>query len=272
MLQVRLLHKTVEALSGTEAGQSELGPILTQARSVFQPKEYDCLGCPGCYPAIAANAFADLRPDIAAQLDLCPTGELEERGGWPPLPGDFHVIRYGAPVAVCTLNSEALARTVADRRPNFLRVWCNPVSNFFLVFARSHSAVKLSGSGIRIPPSERPYALFPNIGCSYLRWDSGVAFWERCTVVPQRLSPACLGREGVRRINAHHGCGCGLFGSRQASAKQFRRGDFHVLSDPYGMADRPPQRQGNQPVGLGGAADSFDPWYSRVELRRQSAA
>lgn len=116
------LHKTVEALSGTEAGKNELAPILAQARSGFVPKQYDCLGCPVCYPAIAANAFADAYPDVAGGLDLCPTEEPDERHGWPPLPGDFHVMRYGAPVAVCTLNSEALAVSLAKRRPYGLAI------------------------------------------------------------------------------------------------------------------------------------------------------
>ena len=74
------LHKTVEALSGTAAGKNELAPILAEARSVFVRKQYDCLGCPVCFPAIAANAFAEAYPDVAGGLDLCPTEEPDERG------------------------------------------------------------------------------------------------------------------------------------------------------------------------------------------------
>lgn len=116
------LHKTVEALSGTEAGKNELAPILAEARSVFVPKEYDCLGCPVCYPAIAANAFAEAYPEVGAGLDLCPTEEPDARPGWPPLPGDFYVVRYGAPVAVCTLNSEGIAVSLANRKPDGLAI------------------------------------------------------------------------------------------------------------------------------------------------------
>lgn len=116
------LHKTVEALSGTAAGKNELAPILAEARSVFVRKQYDCLGCPVCFPAIAANAFAEAYPDVAGGLDLCPTEEPDERRGWPPLPGEFYVVRYGAPVAVCTLNSEALAVSLAKRRPDGLAI------------------------------------------------------------------------------------------------------------------------------------------------------
>lgn len=116
------LHKTVEALSGTEAGNNELAPILAEARSVLVPKQYDCLGCQVCYPAIAANAFVEAYPDVGARLDLCPTEEPGERPGWPPLPGDFYVVRYGAPVAVCTLNSGDLAVSLAARKPEDLAI------------------------------------------------------------------------------------------------------------------------------------------------------
>ena len=116
------LHKTVEALSGTAAGKNELAQILAEASSVFVPKQYDCLGCPVCYPAIAANAFVEAYPEVGDGLDLCPTEEPDARPGWPPLPGDFYVVRYGAPVAVCTLNSEVLAVSLANRKPDGLAI------------------------------------------------------------------------------------------------------------------------------------------------------
>jgi tetrahydromethanopterin S-methyltransferase subunit A len=108
------LQQTVEALSGTAEGQSELADALNRARQVFIPKEYDCLGCPVCYPAIAANAFVEARPEAGAKLDLCPTEEPDIRSGWPPLAGDYYVLRYSAPVAICTLNSASLAQQVAQ--------------------------------------------------------------------------------------------------------------------------------------------------------------
>lgn len=116
------LHQTVDALANTEVGKGALAPTLERVRSVFVPKQYDCLGCPICYPAIAANAFAEAYPEIGADLDLCPTDEPEGRNGWPPLPGDFHVLRYCAPVAVCTLNTEALAVSLAKRKPDGLAI------------------------------------------------------------------------------------------------------------------------------------------------------
>ena len=116
------LQQTVEALSETEAGKNELATTLDRAHQVFVPKKYDCLGCPVCYPAIAANAFAEAYPEAGKDLDLCPTEEQEEREGWPPFPGDYSVIRYEAPVAVCALNSESLVKDLVDRRPEGLAI------------------------------------------------------------------------------------------------------------------------------------------------------
>lgn len=110
-------QQTVDALDKTEVERRELTSILTRARGVFQPKKYDCLGCPICYPALAANAFAEAWPEAGAGLELCPTEAPEERTGWPPLPGDYAVIRYGAPVAICTLNSEQLLQSLSERKP-----------------------------------------------------------------------------------------------------------------------------------------------------------
>jgi tetrahydromethanopterin S-methyltransferase subunit A len=116
------LQQTVEALASTGVGQHTMAAVLEQARAVFQPKQYDCLGCPICYPAIAANAFSEAFPGVGTGLDLCPTDEPAERQGWPPFPGNYHVLRYRAPVAVCTLNSEALASQLRHRAPEGLAI------------------------------------------------------------------------------------------------------------------------------------------------------
>lgn len=81
------------------------------------PRAYDCLGCAVCFPALAANAFADGFPGEGEVLDLCPSGPIDERSGWPQLAGDYRVVRYRAPIALCTLNSEDLASQLADRSP-----------------------------------------------------------------------------------------------------------------------------------------------------------
>jgi len=116
------LQQTVNALAGTDAGKDELASLLAEARRVFVPKKYDCLGCPVCYPANAANAFAAVYPQADTALDLCPTEAPEERMGWPPLPGDYSVVRYGAPVAVCALNSDLLAQGLVERKPDGLAI------------------------------------------------------------------------------------------------------------------------------------------------------
>ena len=116
------LQTTVEALAATEVGRGPLARVLAQARSRFAPKRYDCLGCAVCFPALAANAFVEAYPAEGAALDLCPTDEPDAREGWPPLPGDYEVVRYGAPVAVCALNSEDLAKALVRRRPEGLSI------------------------------------------------------------------------------------------------------------------------------------------------------
>ena len=92
-------------------------PSLARAREAFAPRTYDCLGCEVCHPAIAESAFADAFPH-EARAPLCPTEAPAERSGWPPLPGDYVVVRHGAPVAVCTLNGAHLA----ERDPGILIV------------------------------------------------------------------------------------------------------------------------------------------------------
>ena len=74
-------------------------------------QRYRCLGCAVCWPAEALSALqtAGLVPEGAA----CPAEPVVPRPGWPPLPGDYTVLRYSAPVAVCTLGDSGLAAAVA---------------------------------------------------------------------------------------------------------------------------------------------------------------
>jgi tetrahydromethanopterin S-methyltransferase subunit A len=64
----------------------------------------------------------DAFPEIGSGLDLCPTDEPAERHGWPPLPGDYHVVRYQAPVAVCALNSTSVAQQLSEHAPEGLAI------------------------------------------------------------------------------------------------------------------------------------------------------
>ena len=106
---------TVEALAGSSVLQAIFASQLAEARALFEPKRYDCLGCEVCWPALVTNAAAEFDP-VLAEASHCATEAPEERIGWPPLPGDYRVQRFQAPVAVCTLNSEDLVRRLAAAR------------------------------------------------------------------------------------------------------------------------------------------------------------
>jgi tetrahydromethanopterin S-methyltransferase subunit A len=90
------LHDAARRLAGSLTGQ-----------------RYRCLGCAVCWPAEALSLVqeAGLIPDGAA----CPAEPVSPRPGWPPLAGDYTVLRYAAPVAVCTLGDSHLAAVVADQ-------------------------------------------------------------------------------------------------------------------------------------------------------------
>ena len=104
---------TVSTLQSSVIINPLLASLLDEACSLFEPKRYDCLGCEVCWPAVAQNLAADLDPAVA-EGSHCATQEPELREGWPPLPGDYQVIRFQAPVAVCTLNSDHLIKELGD--------------------------------------------------------------------------------------------------------------------------------------------------------------
>lgn len=108
------LHQSVEAIERAIPSAdrpSELASALQAADRARVPVQYDCLGCQICYPALAINAVSHLTGEAA--LDVCPTDAVDARAGWPPLPGNYSVLRYQAPVAVCTLTDDALSTTIA---------------------------------------------------------------------------------------------------------------------------------------------------------------
>ncbi len=109
------LRHALDAIDNSQVASSDAGALaLASAREHLQPQKYECLGCATCFPAVALNVLvADGSP---AEGAACPTEAVTERKGWPPLPGDYTVLRYHAPVAVCTLNDIALATAVASSR------------------------------------------------------------------------------------------------------------------------------------------------------------
>jgi len=86
--------------------------LLTDAHDLYEAKRYDCLGCDTCWPAVAQNLATELDSAIA-EGNHCATAAPEIREGWPPLPGDYQALRFQAPVAVCTLNSDQLSKALS---------------------------------------------------------------------------------------------------------------------------------------------------------------
>lgn len=86
---------------------SELVQAVELARVKLRDMRYDCLGCTVCHPAEVANA-------LNLQGATCATGPIEERIGWPPLPGAYTLLHYRASVAVCTLTDEDLQARIAE--------------------------------------------------------------------------------------------------------------------------------------------------------------
>lgn len=103
---------TVNTLQASASINTSLASLLEEACSLFEPKRYDCLGCEVCWPAVAQNLAAELDPAVA-EGSHCAMEEPELQEGWPPLPGDYHIVRFQAPVAVCTLNSDHLIKELA---------------------------------------------------------------------------------------------------------------------------------------------------------------
>jgi tetrahydromethanopterin S-methyltransferase subunit A len=97
------------------AGPQELRETVKAAKLCLVERQYDCLGCEVCIPPLVVNALTQALGDAVADLEVCPTEKVEERRGWPPLPGAYQVLRYQAPVAVCCLTAEDLAAAVVRK-------------------------------------------------------------------------------------------------------------------------------------------------------------
>ncbi|VAX03007.1 Tetrahydromethanopterin S-methyltransferase subunit A homolog [hydrothermal vent metagenome] len=106
-------QETVNTLQASTTIGKPLASLLTEAHTLFEDVRYDCLGCEVCWPAVAQNLATELDPAVA-EGGHCATQEPEAREGWPPLPGDYRVTRFQAPVAVCTLNSDQLIDSLTE--------------------------------------------------------------------------------------------------------------------------------------------------------------
>lgn len=96
-----------------EEGPRELLAMVEAAKGCLVEQRYDCLGCEVCIPPLVLNALTQAWGDAVSDLEVCPAEKVPARRGWPPLPGGYRVLRYQAPVAVCTLTSEDLEAAVA---------------------------------------------------------------------------------------------------------------------------------------------------------------
>jgi tetrahydromethanopterin S-methyltransferase subunit A len=93
----------------------ELDNSMRSAKTRLLQRQYDCLGCKVCYPAIAINELNKISDNQAQNFDACSSEEVKERVGWPPLPGNYNVLRYRAPVAICTLTNDSLRNRLAKK-------------------------------------------------------------------------------------------------------------------------------------------------------------
>jgi tetrahydromethanopterin S-methyltransferase subunit A len=101
----------------------ELGALVKEANRRLTEQQYDCLGCEVCIPPLVLNTLSQALGEVMADLQVCPTEKVVERRGWPPLPGAYQVLRYQAPVAICTLTSEDLmAEVIRESGPEIAMV------------------------------------------------------------------------------------------------------------------------------------------------------
>ena len=108
-------HQLVVALEqafSEGASPQELWETVEAAKRCLVERQYDCLGCEVCIPPLVVNALTQALGEAVADLEVCPTEKVEERRGWPPLPGAYQVLRYQASLAVCCLTAEDLAAAV----------------------------------------------------------------------------------------------------------------------------------------------------------------
>ena len=122
----RCFHNLIHALGKEfpeEGDLSELRELLKEANLCLAKQQYDCLGCEVCIPPLVLNSLTQAFGEAMADLEVCPTEKVVERRGWPPFPGAYQVLRYQAPVAICTLNSEDLmAKVIRESGPEIAMV------------------------------------------------------------------------------------------------------------------------------------------------------
>jgi len=104
----------LEQVAPNEEGPRKLREVVAAAKPCLTGPRYDCLGCEVCLPPLVLDALVQALGEAVSDLEVCPGEKVMARQGWPPLPGAYQVLRYQAPVAVCTLTAEDLAAAVAQ--------------------------------------------------------------------------------------------------------------------------------------------------------------
>ncbi len=105
-------HETSAALNSLPGtAPPGLGDAARRLAASLTGQRYPCLGCAVCWPAEALSALQE--SGLISERAGCPVAPAVPRPGWPPLPGDYTVLQYAAPVAVCTLGDGDLAAQVA---------------------------------------------------------------------------------------------------------------------------------------------------------------
>jgi tetrahydromethanopterin S-methyltransferase subunit A len=111
---------TVLPTIGTEDASSLVGSV-EESLTKIRPRQYECLGCEHCYPAVASNALHLAYPELDQVIDVaCDFRVRDEQ--WPPVVGEYVVLDAAAPVAVSTLASVQLAEDLGQHKPHGLAI------------------------------------------------------------------------------------------------------------------------------------------------------
>jgi tetrahydromethanopterin S-methyltransferase subunit A len=110
----RQMLTILEQAAASKSLLNGLSDVRQKAKSLLVEQEYDCFGCKVCYPPLVFNSLSLALGEDFAELEVCPAEPVAERRGWPPLPGNYRVLRYQAPVAVCTLMDEGLTAALGE--------------------------------------------------------------------------------------------------------------------------------------------------------------
>lgn len=108
---------TIDKAVPDERRSPELQEAISAAKQRSRSPEIECRGCDVCFPAVALNALADVADAEAMEAAVCPAEQVSPRVGWPPLPGNYTVLGYRQPVAICTLNSDSFRETLVNAYP-----------------------------------------------------------------------------------------------------------------------------------------------------------